>query len=391
MGKTERQAYLKAIKKRYKRAKKKDKNLILNEFCQVCGYNRKYAIRVLNQTNNKRRKRLKPGVKARYDSPELLKALKIIWFASDQMCSKRLKALLPIWLPYYQQHYAKLSDDIVNKLHLISPSTIDRLLKPARLQHKGKGMNGTKPGTLLRNQIPIRTSAWDITEPGFLEADTVAHCGNSLAGDFVWSLTLTDYCTGWTECRATWNKGAAGVVEQIKQVEKQLPFKLKGFDCDNGSEFLNYHLLRYFKEHTNTIQFTRSRPYKKNDNAHVEQKNWTHVRQLFGYDRFDNIALVDLMNKLYAKEWSALGNYFCPTFKLVEKVKINSRYKRKYDSPKTPYQRILDSKSIDDETKAQLKARYKTLDPFKLRASIERQLKAIFKLVSVSSNVRLRL
>jgi len=227
--------------------------------------------------------------------------------------------------------------------------------------------------------------------PWFMEADTVAHCGNSLAGDFVWSLTLTDYCSGWTECRATWNKGAVGVVEQIKEIERMLPFKLKGFDCDNGSEFLNYHLLRYFQEHSNVIQFTRSRPYKKNDNAHVEQKNWTHVRQLFGYDRFDNIHLVELMNKLYAKEWSDLGNYFCPTFKLIEKIKINSRYKRKYDTPKTPYQRLLESDAIDEENKTKLKARYESLDPFKLKASVERKLKAIFKLVSVSSNVRLRL
>ena len=154
---------------------------------------------------------------------------------------------------------------------------------------------------------------------------------------------------------------------------------------------MNYHLLRYFQEHTNTIQFTRSRPYKKNDNAHVEQKNWTHVRQLFGYDRFDDTQLVERMNDLYANEWSLLGNYFCPTFKLIEKVKVNSQYKRKYDKPKTPYQRLMESESIDQKTKEQLKARFETLDPFKLKASIERKLRTIFKLVSVSSNVRLRL
>jgi len=391
MGKTERASYLLAIKKRYMKARKKNKNLILNEFCAVCGYNRKYAIRLLNQKKDKAKKKHKTGPKVIYQTSDLLKPLKKIWFVSEQICSKRLKALLPIWLPYYQRHYGQLSDETIEKLNKISASTIDRLLKPVRLKQKGKGMNGTKPGTLLRNQIPIRTSVWDISEPGFMEADTVAHCGNSLAGDFAWSLTLTDYHSGWTECRATWNKGAVGVVEQIKDIEKKLPFKLKGFDCDNGSEFLNYHLLRYFQEHTNVIQFTRSRPYKKNDNAHVEQKNWTHVRQLFGYDRFDNINLIKLMNNLYAKEWSQLGNYFSPTFKLVEKVKVNSRYKRKYEQPKTPYQRLLESNSIPEETKTELKARYETLDPFKLKNSIERKLRAIFKLVSVSSNVRLRL
>ena len=196
MGKTERQKYLLAIKKRYKKARKGDKNLILNEFCAVCGYNRKYAIRVLNQKKRTIRKNQKPGPKSIYHSAELINALKKIWFVSDQMCSKRLVELLPIWLPFYQLNYGKLSDETVEKLNTISASTIDRLLKPTRIKQKGKGMNGTKPGTLLRNQIPIRTSVWDITEPGYVEADTVAHCGNSLAGDFVWSLTLTDYCSG---------------------------------------------------------------------------------------------------------------------------------------------------------------------------------------------------
>lgn len=391
MGKSERQAYLEAIRKRYKRARKKAKGLILDEFCAVCGYNRKYAVRILNQKKSRSRQSARPGPKPGYDSPALLNALKTIWFAADQICSKRLQALLPLWLPFYQQHYGELSEDMVNRLIRISPSTIDRLLRPVRLKQKNKGLTGTKPGTLLRNQIPIRTSVWDISEPGFMEADTVAHCGNSLTGDFVWSLTLTDYCSGWTECRATWNKGAEGVVAQIKDIEKKLPFRLKGFDCDNGSEFLNYHLLRYFQQHAHVIQFTRSRPYRKNDNAHVEQKNWTHVRQLFGYDRFDNVALVEQMNELYSEEWSALGNFFCPTFRLIEKVRINSRYKRKYEYPKTPYQRLIDSHSIDETTKQQLKARYESLDPFKLKSAIERKLKAIFKLVSVSSNVRRRL
>lgn len=163
-------------------------------------------------------------------------------------------------------------------------------------------MGGTKPGTLLKNHIPIRTGFWDVSVPGFMEADTVAHCGNSLSGDFVWGLTLTDILTGWTECRATWNKGSTGVVNQVKAIEQALPFTLRGFDCDNGSEFLNYRLLRYFTEHPEKPQFTRSRPYKKNDNAHVEQKNWTHVRHLFGYDRLDSPAPVEKMNALYAND-----------------------------------------------------------------------------------------
>ena len=202
---------------------------------------------------------------------------------------------------------------------------------------------------------------------------------------------MTDYGSGWTECRATWNKGATGVVEQIKTIEQALPFTLKGFDCDNGSEFLNYHLLSYFQGHPNVIKFTRSRPYKKNDNAHVEQKNWTHVRQLFSYDRFDNKSLINLMNNLYSKEWSQLQNYFFPSMKLKEKTRINSRYKKKYEEPQTPYQRLIDSNDIDEEQKSKLQAQFKKLDPFKLKARIEKKLKAIFELMSVTQNVRLRI
>ena len=390
MSPKERKSYLIAIKRRYLKASKTAKQIILDEFCHVCSYNRKYAIRLLNKRNNFPPKR-KPGRKSRYDSPNFVSALKRIWFASDQMCSKRLKAVIPLWLPFYKLHYGELAHENYQALLDISPASIDRVLKPVRAKYAQKGLTGTKPGTLLKNQIPIRSGTWDITEPGFMEADTVAHCGNSLAGDFVWSLTLTDYYSGWTECRATWGKGATGVVTQIKTIEQALPFPLKGFDCDNGSEFLNYHLLRYFQEHPRLIQFTRSRPYKKNDNAHVEQKNWTHVRQLFGYDRFDDKALINKMNSLYEKEWSLFQNYFCPTMKLKEKTRKNSRYQKKYFSPQTPYQRLLDSNALDENTKEKLTEQYKRLDPFQLKAKIERKLKAIFKLVSVTQNVRLRI
>jgi hypothetical protein len=227
--------------------------------------------------------------------------------------------------------------------------------------------------------------------PGFMEADTVAHCGNSLAGDFVWSLTLTDILTGWTECRATWNKGSTGVVKQIKAIEQALPFTLRGFDCDNGSEFLNYHLLRYFTEHPEKPQFTRSRPYKKNDNAHVEQKNWTHVRHLFGYDRIDSPALVEKMNALYANEWSLLQNHFCPTMKLIEKRRVGARYQKKYAKPETPYARVMASDEIDPAVKNSLRKQHETLNPFALKQEIEAKLKTIFSTVSVTSNVRQRL
>jgi hypothetical protein len=241
----------------------------------------------------------------------------------------------------------------------------------------------------LKNQIPIKTDHWDVNQPGYLEADTVAHCGNSLAGDFVWSLTLTDINSTWRENRATWNKGSHGVCSQIE--EKHLPFQILGFDCDNGSEFLNHHLIRYFVARDKAVQFTRSRPYRKNDNAHVEQKNWTHVRHLFGYDRFDKPCLVDLMNELYKHEWSFYQNHFRLTMKLVEKKKINSRYYKRYDTPKTPYQRLMESENIPQDVKGRLAKQHAALNPFELKRSIERKLNHIFKFVTVTSNVRQRL
>ena len=390
MGKNERQAYLKAIRTRYRRARKKVKVTILDEFCAVCGYHRKYAIRLLNQRGKPRRKR-RAGRKPVYASAELLTALKRIWFASDQMCSKKLKAAIPLWLPFYETVYKTLTPETQDKLSSISAATIDRVLKTVRVAHGRKGLSGTKPGSLLKNQIPIRTHFWDVSQPGFMEADTVAHCGNSLAGDFVWSLTMTDILTTWTENRATWNKGAHGVLVQIQDIELRLPFALQGFDCDNGSEFLNYHLVRYFTDHPSVTSFTRSRPYRKNDNAHVEQKNWSHVRQLFGYDRFEDPNLVDLMNDLYVNEWSLYQNHFCPNMKLQEKKRINSKYYKKYDPPRTPYDRVLASNHITDAAKERLKTVHKSLNPFILKRKIEKKLRVIFQYVKVTSNVRQRI
>jgi hypothetical protein len=390
MGKNERQAYLEAIRTRYGRARKKAKVTILDEFSCVCGYNRKYAIRLLNQRAKARKKR-RSGPSPIYASAEFLTALKHIWFASDQMCSKKLKAAIPLWLPFYATAYKALAPATQDKLLSISAASIDRVLKPVRIAYGRKGLSGTRPGNLLKNQIPIRTDFWDITEPGFMEADTVAHCGNSLAGDFAWSLTMTDILTTWTEIRATWNKGAVGVLAQIKSIEASLPFALQGFDCDNGSEFLNYHLMRYFTGHPSLTSFTRSRAYKKNDNAHVEQKNWSHVRQLFGYDRIEDPSLVDLMNDLYANEWSLYQNHFCPGMKLQEKKRINSKYYKKYDLPQTPYDRVLASELVSDTAKEHLKIAHQALNPFILKKNIERKLRVIFNKVKVTSNVRQRI
>jgi hypothetical protein len=389
MSPSQKRSYREDIRRRYKKSSRKKKAVILDEFCEVCRYNRKYAIRILNHKPKKRRS--KSGRKPRYDAKSLLPHLKAIWLACDQMCSKRLKAALPAWLPHYEKENGELDEIIRGQIYSLSPATLDRLLKPLRIEYPSKGRSGTKPGRLLKNQIPIKTDNWDVTQPGFLEADTVAHCGNSLAGDFVWSLTLSDILSGWTENRATWNKGAEGVRKQIKNIEKNLPFPILGFDCDNGSEFLNHHLVRYFTKRKKPVQFTRSRPYHKNDNAHVEQKNWTHVRHLLGYDRLDKFAVVALLNDLYQQEWSNYQNYFCPVMKLIEKTKINSKYYKKYDRPTTPYQRLLNSEAISKDTKEQLRLNYATLNPFELKRNIERKLKRIFKLINITTDVRKRL
>lgn len=380
MGKNDKKAYLEAIRGRYRKASRTDKSRILDEFCTVCRYHRKYALRRLNQSAKKRVTQ-KPGRPSRYNVIEVMTPLRAIWLATDQMASKRLKAAMPLWLPYFEEAHGILADELRHKLLRVSASSMDRLLAPVRAQSGKRGLSGTKPGTLLKNQIPLQGQAWDVSQPGFIEADTVAHGGNSLAGDFVWSLTMTDLYSGWTECRATWNKGADGVMQQIKAIQQALPFAIRGFDCDNGSEFLNWHLLRYFQTHRPPVQFTRSRPYHSNDNAHVEQKNWSCVRQLFGYERFANARLVKAMNDLYANEFSLLTNFFCPTMKLTDKTRVGSKIVKKYAVPETPAQRLLHHESLTQQQKQRLIDTQAALNPFVLRAAIQKKLRAIFKLV----------
>lgn len=374
MGHKSRKEYLLAIWARYQRVGRRFKSKILDEFCSVCGYSRKYAIGLLRRKPTQRTK--KPGPKPKYDG-EVLAALKALWLASEQMCSKRLKAALPLWLPFYEQQHGLVSEPARTKLLKISPATIDRLLKKVRARYPAKGLCGTRPGGLLKNQIPIRTDNRDANQPGFLEADTVAHCGNSIAGDFVWSITFTDLFSQWTENRAIWNKGATDVLNHVKDLEGKLPFPMKGFDVDNGSEFLTFHLWRYFLERPCPIALTRSRPYRKNDQAHVEQKNWTHVRQLLGYERFGIPELVPLINELYLS-WGLLHNFFCPTLKLKTKLRQGSKTIRKYHSPQTPYQRLLESEHLTEEQKQKLSTQYAQLNPLRLKEQIEQKLKTVF-------------
>jgi hypothetical protein len=374
--------YLLAIYWRYRRANRCAKSIILDEFCQTCGYHRKHAVRLLRRF----RPFLEPhpgkrGRKPTYDHSAILPPLQRIWLAANQPCGKRLKAAIPLWVPGYAQAYAQLPDGIIQQLLRLSAATIDRLLHSTRLKHGRRGKSTTKPGTLLKMHIPINTDQWNQTKPGFLEADTVAHCGDSTLGSFVYTIDTVDIATGWTEQRAVWGKGETGVLAQIQNIEQALPFPLLGFDSDNGSEFLNHHLLKYFHQRRRPVQFTRSRAYHKDDNAHIEQKNWTHVREWLGYYRFDHPDFVPLFNDLYTTEWRFFHNFFCPSTKLIEKpAPAAAKPRKRYDAPKTPLQRLILSQDVPSEQKVCLQAQAAALNPFLLRRAIENKLQRIFAL-----------
>jgi len=363
---------------RYQRAGRPHKTRILDEFCATCGYHRKAALRLLNHpwpTAPPKRS----GPKVIYDPVEVLPVLKAVWLASDQLCSKLLKAALPEWLEAHQRRSAPLPEAFKKKLLGISPAQIDRLLRPVRVQHPKKGLSATRPGTLLRHAVPTRSGPPDTTRPGSVEADTVAHCDDSTEGDYVNSLTFTELYSGWTENRAVWNKSADAVLGQLHELEQIVPYPMKDFHTDNGGEFLNWALHKHLTGRAVKLPWTRSRAYRKNDNAHCEQKNWTHVRQLFGHDRFAHPKLVPLMNDLYAQEWSQFTNHFKPTFKLRKRVKENGKIKRVYEvKPLSPYQRLLASPDIPETTKAKLRAQHASLDPFALKINIESKLKKFF-------------
>jgi hypothetical protein len=374
--------YLKRLKMRYLRGNRKTKGEVLDELCRTGNYHRKHAIRML--TKQPIGWRDKPaGRKKKYDPKVLLVPIKQIWLATDQMCGKRLKAALPLWLPHYDSSFEPLSEEVKKQLLQMSAATIDRLLKDTRTRYP-KRLGGTKPGSLLKQHIAVKTDQWNEDRPGFLEADTVAHCGTTLLGSFIWSVTLTDIYSGWTENAAVWNKGAEGVLGQITSIESRLPFPILGFDCDNGSEFLNHHLMRYLQTREKPVQFTRSRAYHKGDNAHVEQKNWTHVRQHFGYYRLENPLLVALMNDLYENEFSLLHNYFYPSVKLKNKLRIQSKIKKQHDVARTPCERLLLSEHVPADQKEKIKQIFSQLNPFTLRTSIEKKLKKIFSHVEIS-------
>ena len=373
--------YLSQFRVRYRHSTRAERQIILDEICHMFGYHRKYAIKLMGAKKHiqYRGNPTKRGRKPLYNDPMIIQVLTDIWKATNLPCAKRLKAILPLWLPFYNKFI--IPNDIMLKLHKISPAAIDRLMAPDRARCNKIGFATTKPGSIIKKHIPIKTNQWDEHIPGFLEADTVAHCGNSMAGMFVFTLNCVDIATGWTEQRAVWGKGETGVKDAMQSIEEALPFPIRGFDCDNGSEFLNWHLIKFFTDRKRPVQFTRARPYHKNDNAHIENKNWTNVRQYIGYERFEDARLVDLLNDLYQNEWTNYFNFFIPSVKLIEKKRVGSKIKKLHDSACTPYYRLMNSIDTDTQAKEQLKDKFKSLNPFDIQSKMTYKIKKIMKLV----------
>lgn len=378
MSPRSRREMLVAIYPRYRKASRRQKSTILDELCAASGYHRKYAIQLLRRPPDPERRGARRRRRPRYGA-EVVRILVAIWEAAGYPWSVRLKAALPLWLPWAKRRLP-ITPELERQLLAISPRTIDRRLG-AHKKRLGRRIYGrTKPGSLLKHEIPIQTAAWQTEEPGFGEIDTVSHSGSSASGEFVYSLNFTDIASTWVETRAVLGKGQFGIRQGLEQMIEALPFQLKGLDSDNGSEFINHHLRRFCRKRK--IQLTRSRPYKKDDNAHIEQKNWTHVRKLLGWDRYDSPEALEAINDLYTNELRLMENLFQPSVKLLRKTRVGSKLQRIYAAPQTPLDRLVSLGGADPAKLTQLERLRTTLDPFELSASIDRKLQRIYRLAS---------
>lgn len=371
--------YFKAIYGRYLKASKELKHIILEEFCSNTGYNRKYAIRKLNGPSPEKSDRIHRRRRKHTYGSEVLSILAAVWEAAGYPCSVRLRVLIRLWMPWIGKRF-RVNQQIQKQLVSISARQIDRRLKNRKVQIGRRIYGRTKPGTLLKHHIPIKTDNWDIQTPGWTEVDTVSHSGNNAEGKFAYTINQTDILTTWVESRAVLGKAEDVMVKGLDEMAHALPFDLKGLDSDNGSEFVNWHLWRYCKR--NKIQPFRGRPYKKDDNAHIEQKNWTHVRKLLGWDRYDTQEAVDAMNDLYRNELRLFMNLFMPSMKLLRKERIGSKVKRVYDTPQTPFERVIASKHGDPVKITELTKLYNALNPFDLIETIEKKLDRLSKLTN---------
>lgn len=360
-----RKELLKHIREKYKKANSKDKSKILDEFCTLTSYGRKYAIYLFNLSENasKINKTEKRLANKKYDEA-IRQALLTLWGAANQICSKRLVPFIPELLSALERFgHISLPETVRAKLLSISPATVDRLLETVRKEGQ-KGLCTTTAGTLLKRQIKVRTFAdWNDVIPGFLEGDLVAHCGTTTHGAYLNTLVITDIASTWTEFFPLLVKGEVNVIAALKIAQQLLPFVLLGLDTDNGSEFINYALFEFCK--SNAITFTRSRAYKKNDQAHVEERNGSIVRRLIGYDRYEGVEAYNALSELYSV-LRLYVNFFQPSLKLLSKKRDGAKVTKKYDKAKTPYQRLMLSPHLTENEKHKLKIQYESLDPVEL-------------------------
>jgi hypothetical protein len=385
----EKHAVTMRLARRYRRAGRREKGEILDTLCEITGYSRDHAARLLRAgpvpRTQQHRRRSRPRT---YDA-DVVFALRRIWATLDGICGKRLHAALPEIVPVMERcGELTVSAAVRAKLRSISPATIDRLLAPDRARISLKGRAGTKPGTLLKHSIAVRTfDMWDEATPGFVEIDLVGHEGGVLRGEYCQTLDATDVATGWTETRAVKNKAQVHVFAAIKDIRASLPFPLKGIDSDNGSEFINAELKRYCERAR--ITFTRSRAYRKNDGCYVEQKNWSVVRRNVGYARFDTAEELAVLNDLYLVLRDHT-NFFLPSAKLLSKTRDGAKVTKRYDTPKTPYARVLASAHVSDGAKRRLTKHYETLNPVALKRKITDLQRRLYELVSLKESIRRR-
>ena len=367
---------LESVQPRYLKAKKAEKQAMLDEFTAATGFHRKYALRLLKH-GYPRQKGKSKGRRAIYRG-EVVSILEQIWGVYGRICSKRLHPYLPEGLKVLERcGEIQLSTETRQLLLSMSSAAMDRCLQPVRVKSP-HGLSTTKPGSLLKKVIPVRTFAdWNEDTPGFLEIDLVAHCGETTEGQFLNTLTCTDICTGWTEPLALRRHTQEAVRDALQTMRPNLPFALRGIDSDNGSEFINDLLYRYCLN--NRITFTRSRPYKKNDQAHVEQKNWSVVRHTIGYDRLETKQEFVLLQSIYT-DLRLYINFFQPVLKLIRKERIGNKVIRRYDQARTPYQRILERKELALDLKARLTLLYVQLNPVTLRTSIDQKVARLWKI-----------
>ena len=367
--------YAEAVRGRYFLATKKERGKILDEFTKVTGCHRKAAIRLFHRGNQPRTNK-KRGRPRRYGA-NVAEALRVAWEATDRLCSKRLHPFLPELVPILRRHGdSTMTAEIEAQLCQMSPSTIDRLLRFWRQSRGRRPLTTTKPGSLLKSSIPIRTfTDWQEDRPGFLEVDLVSHCGENTEGFYLTTLSTVDVASGWSECVGVWGKGQERTGAAIHRVRQRLPFPMLGLDSDNGSEFINQHLYNYCRR--NRITFTRSRPYKKNDSCHVEQKNWSVVRRLIGYDRYNSRSALEVLNRIY--ELTRLYiNFFQPVMKLVSKSRHGAKVYKVYDTAQTPYQRLLRSSLLTEAKRQELATTYYGLHPVLLLKQINENLEKLW-------------